>query len=63
MLLLSPADLFLKLTFSKHSFRTTIRVPNGLNPDLTGFKLFAKVIGRRQKLLLARKELSKNQLK
>ena len=35
----------------------------GLNPGQAAFKLFAKVIGRRQKLLLARKELSKNQLK
>ena len=33
MLLLSPADFFSKLTFSKKSFRNTIRVSNGLDPD------------------------------
>ena len=33
MLLLLSTDFFLKLTFSKHSFRNTIRVSNGLDPD------------------------------
>ena len=34
MLLLSPADVFFsKLTFSKNSFRNTIRVSNNLDPD------------------------------
>ena len=33
MLLLSSADFFSKLTFSKNSFRNTIRVSNGLDPD------------------------------
>ena len=33
MLLLLSADFFLKLTFSKNSFRNTIRVSNGLDPD------------------------------
>ena len=33
MLLLSSADFFHNLPFSKHSFRNTIRVSNGLDPD------------------------------
>ena len=33
MLLLSSADFFSKLHFSKNSFRNTIRVSNGLDPD------------------------------
>ena len=33
MLLLSPADFFSTSTFSKNSFRNTIRVSNGLDPD------------------------------
>ena len=33
MLLLLSADLRLKLTFSKNSFRNTIKVSNGLDPD------------------------------
>ena len=33
MVLLSSADFFPKLTFSKVSFRMTIRVSNGLDPD------------------------------
>ena len=33
MLLLSSADFFSKLTFSQNSFRNTIRVSNGLDPD------------------------------
>ena len=44
-----------------NSFRDTIRVPNGLDPDhwpSSGSKLFAKVISRQQKSPLARKELS-----
>ena len=30
---LSSADVFLKITFSKNSFRNTIKVSNSLNPD------------------------------
>ena len=54
-----------KLTFSKHSFRNTIRVSNVLDhdqdrhfvgPDL-GPKPFAKITTRRQKSLLAMEEL------
>ena len=57
MLLLSSTD-FSKLTFSAISFRNTIGVSNGLEPfSLTGSKLFAKVISRQQKLLLAWKQL------
>ena len=52
MLLLSSADFFLKLTFSKKTFRNTIRVSNGLDLDQdrqnVGSKLFAKVISRKQ---------------
>ena len=33
MLLLSSADFFSKLTFSKKSFRNIIRLSNGLDPD------------------------------
>ena len=33
MLLLSSADFFSKLTFSKYSFWNAIRVSNGLDPD------------------------------
>ena len=33
MLLLSSADLFSKLTYSKNSFRNTIRVSKGLDSD------------------------------
>ena len=33
MLLLLSADFFSKLTFSKQSFRNTIRVSNCLDPD------------------------------
>ena len=33
MLLMSSADFFSKLTVSKNSFRNTIRVSNGLDPD------------------------------
>ena len=33
MLLLSSADFFSQLTFSKNSFKKTIRVSNGLDPD------------------------------
>ena len=33
MLLLSSADFFSKLTFSKNSFRNTIGVSNDLDPD------------------------------
>ena len=33
MLLLSSADFFSNLTFSKYSFRNTIRVSNYLDPD------------------------------
>ena len=33
MLLLSSGDFFSKLTFLKKSFRNTIRVSNGLDPD------------------------------
>ena len=33
LLLLSSADFFSKLTFSKSSFRDTIRVANGLLPN------------------------------
>ena len=53
--------LFSKLTFLNNSFRNTIRVSNGLDPDqdrhLSGYKLVAKVISRRQKSQLAWKEL------
>ena len=31
--MLSSADFFSKLTFSKNSFRNTIRVSNGFDPD------------------------------
>ena len=33
ILLLSSADFFQKLTFSKKSFRNTIKVSNSLDPD------------------------------
>ena len=33
MLLWSSAEFFSKLFFQKHSFRNTIRVLNGLDPD------------------------------
>ena len=33
MLLLSSADFSSKLTFSKNSFKNTIRVPNSLDTD------------------------------
>ena len=33
MFLLSSVDFFSKLTFSKNSFRNTIRVANALDPD------------------------------
>ena len=33
MILLSSADFFSKLTFSKKSFMNTIKVSNNLNPD------------------------------
>ena len=33
MLVLSSADFFSKLTFSKNSFGITMRVSNGLDPD------------------------------
>ena len=50
-------------SFSKHSFRNTNRVSKGLDadqdrhsvePGYNGFKLFAKVISRRQKSPLAK---------
>ena len=49
---------FFKISLFKKFFRDTINVSNGLDPDQdrhSGPKLFAKVISRRQKLLLARK--------
>ena len=33
---LSSADFFSKSTFSKNSFRSSIRVSNGLDPDQNG---------------------------
>ena len=33
MLLLSSADFFSKSIFSKKTFKTTIRVTNGMDPD------------------------------
>ena len=64
MLLLSPADFFLLLTFSKNSFRNTIRVSNSLDPDRDRHSVvpdlgpnYLHIISRRQKLLLARREL------
>ena len=57
---------FSKLTFSKISFRNTIQVSNSLGQDIrsdilsgliSGPKLFAKVISRRQKSPLVGKEL------
>ena len=45
--------LFSKLTFSKKSFRNTIRVSNSFD---SGSKLFTKVISIRQRLPIARKE-------
>ena len=36
MLLLSSAGIFSKLTFLKNSFRNTIGVSNGLDPDQDG---------------------------
>ena len=51
MLLLLSADFFSKLTFSENSFRNSIRVSNGLDPDQyrhSGSKLFAKASSRRQ---------------
>ena len=61
MILLSSADFF-KINFEKH-FQNTIRVSNGLDPyqyrHFVGSDLspncFAKVIGRRQRLPLAKK--------
>ena len=56
---------FSKSTFSKNSFRNTIRMSNGLDPDQDrhsvgpdlGPNCFANVVSRRQKSLLARIEL------
>ena len=57
--------LFSKSTFSKDSFRKPIRVPNSFGSrsecrSWSGSKQFAKVISRRQKSPLARKELNIN---
>ena len=41
---LLSAGLFSKLTSSKNSFRNTISVSNNLDPDISGSKVFAKVI-------------------
>ena len=64
MLLLLSADFFSKLAFSNNSFKNTIRMSNGLDPDqdkvqsvLIAVQIVAKVISRRQKSPLARKEL------
>ena len=50
----------IKISLFKKSFVDTIRLSNGLNPDQnrSGLKLFANGISRRQKSLLARKELT-----
>ena len=57
------ADFF-KTNFKKNYFRNTIKLSNSLDPDQdtfcrcsSGSKLFAKVINRQQKSLLAREEL------
>ena len=71
MLLLSSADFFqISLFFSKNSFRSTIRVSNDYDPDqdrhLVGLDLgpkCEKVISRRQRSWLARKELWDFQVK
>ena len=56
----SPEYNGLMLTFFKKYFGNTIRVSNSLDPDQARcfVKLLAKVISRRQKSSLARKELS-----
>ena len=65
--------IFFLLTFSKKSFRNTIRVSNSLDPDQarhfsrsdlgpsSGSKLFAKVISRRQKSPLGGKSYLSSQ--
>ena len=51
--------LFFLINFCKNSYRNTFRVSNSVNPDqdCSGSKLFAKVISRRHKSLLAKKQL------
>ena len=60
MLFLSSAG-FSKINILKLSFRNTIRVLNGLDPDQDHHclgHLFAKIISKQQKPPLARKELN-----
>ena len=61
---MSAVVFFSKLFVSKNYFRNIIRVSNSLDPDQDQhflaricIQLFAKVISRRKKVLLARKEL------
>ena len=60
-MLLWSSDFFSKFTFSKNSFKNTIKDGSRSEPTFcafsSGFKLFAKVISRRQKSQLAKKEL------
>ena len=71
MFYLSSADFFQskkegKSFFPKDSFRNTIIVSNGLDPDQdwhSGSKLLAKVISRQQKSPQARKDLLPRALK
>ena len=65
MLLLSPADFNQNEFFQKPSFRNTIRLSVGLDPDQDrrsvgpdlGPNCLQSIISRRQKSPLARKEL------
>ena len=41
---LSPADYFAKSTFSKNSFRNTVRVSNSLDPDVVSGLIWAQTV-------------------
>ena len=47
------ASFFSNLTFSKYSFKKTIKVPNGLDPDQDGCSVLGPNYMQRQKVPLA----------
>ena len=50
MPLLSSAEFFFKLTFSKNSFRNTTKVSNSLDPDQTWFQTVCKAYQQTKKV-------------
>ena len=63
MVLLSSADFFSKSTFSKTSFRNTIRVSNSLDPDSVGPDLVPNRLQRLSADCQRKSPLSKEKVK